>query len=141
MLIGCVWLSLPAAPPALRLRDASRLPAHRTTWGSADVQRQRVNARGQIAKRLVNGTVTRHPAHARKLCCADRHVEMRFSPLAPAAMATMFLAIILYFQNFRLERLGQSLKNLVFHSHFCRCPLHAATQCFNVGAPSLKGLP
>ena len=108
---------------------------------SADVQRQRMNTGGQIAQCLMDSTVTRHAVHRRQLCGADRHVEMRLAPLTPATMAPMPLTIILNFNNFRVERHGQPLKNLIFHSHFYRCPLHAAAQCFIVCAPSLKGLP
>ena len=128
-------ISPPEAPAILAARRIRQ-----RAEGSANIQCQRVNARGQIAKRLMHGAVACHAVHCRQFCRADRDVEMRLAALAPAAMTTVFFAIILYFQHFRVERPHQSLKNLIFHSHFYLCPLHAAAQSSNVGAPSRKGL-
>lgn len=108
---------------------------------SADVQRQRMNTLRQIPQRRMNRAVAGKAGQGGQLGRADRDVEMRLAAFAPAAMATVFLAIILNLKHFRAKCRCQALKNLVFHSHFYRCPLHAAAQCFILCAPSLKGLP
>ena len=81
-----------------------------------------MDAGGQIAERLMNGTVAGDAGHGGEAWRADGHVEMRLAAFAPAAMSTVFFAIILNLQDFRGKGRGQPCMYFIPDRHFPTLP-------------------